>query len=310
MNTTVVILAGGSGKRFSEISGTTPKQFFSLDGISTFFEETYKRAELITKKANIFCVLPENYIHFVKKIIPDFPDNNLIIEPSRRNTAPCMALSCHTLLDRGFDNPVLFLPSDHFIDGKHEFVSAVKTALSKAEERKLVLIGIKPNRPETGYGYILSGRNERVTFTEKPEKNTARELIDKGAYWNSGMLAVLPSVFIREITKHQPEFTFPLSDYNALPFISTDKAVTEKSGVVDFVCGNFLWDDVGTPESLDRIAPPDLNGNRVFGNAELINCRKCTVVSPDKKVLLRDRNNIFAVFTEDSECIIPKEDKK
>jgi mannose-1-phosphate guanylyltransferase/mannose-6-phosphate isomerase len=302
--TDVLILAGGVGERLWPAStADKPKQFIRLFGGMSFFQETLRRAFLLDVSGKIVIVTRKSWIHLViediqaltgtdtggKKISPD----KLVVigEPCGKNTAPAMALVSRYLLDTrknnaGFDIPnVLVFPSDHIITGMQDFLSDVETASGFSAHNNIVVFGIPPHNPETGFGYMEAGEsagNKQVykiaSFKEKPDADTAAEYVSSGTYyWNSGIYGFRADFYLRELSEYAPDvfhaFDINTNDipvdknehaqilcdsdvvdtaYKNTPSISIDYAVSEKSSKVVMVKAAFGWDDAGTWDSVSK----------------------------------------------------------
>jgi mannose-1-phosphate guanylyltransferase len=263
----------------------------------------------------------------VQEQVPEVPVENLLVEPVGRDTAPCIALAVSHLEARGFNGIMVVLPSDHIVIGYDGFLRSMKTAMGLAEETGgLVTIGIRPTRPETGYGYIRMGNPAWATksfrvaaFTEKPDAERAMAFLSSGQYlWNSGMFVWKISAIRNALERYLPELAQGLSpireamgtpDFTAvldecfpvLPKVSIDYGVMEKADNVWVVPGDFGWDDLGTWTALERVSEPDTNGNFVQGQALLVDT-ETTIVrndNPDKLVVTFGLQDTLVVDTQD-----------
>jgi mannose-1-phosphate guanylyltransferase/mannose-6-phosphate isomerase len=302
--TDVLILAGGVGERLWPASTVEkPKQFIRLFGGVSFFQETLRRAFLLDVPGKIIIITRKNWIHLVledihaltesdiggKKIPPD----KLVVigEPCGKNTAPAMALASRYLLDIHKNSVesevpnVLVFPSDHVITGMENFVSDIETASGFSAQNNIVVFGIPPHCPETGFGYMEAGEsigNKQVckiaSFKEKPDVDTAAEYLSSGIYyWNSGIYGFRADFYLRELSEYAPDvfhaFNINTNDipvdkdgcahilrdsdvintaYKKSPSISIDYAVSEKSSKVVMVKAAFGWDDAGTWDSVSK----------------------------------------------------------
>lgn len=270
-----VILCGGSGTRLWPMSRKNlPKQFLKLYGDRSLLQETYVRVrELFLVEHVFFVTNKENAQHVLEQIQElekGFGEAQVIIEPAARNTAPAIALTMKYLVEKvGIDEeePVLFLPSDHYIGEKDVYLKTVEKALGTKEDC-IGTIGIVPTKAETGYGYIRKGEQRPdgsfsiLEFKEKPDKATAEKYIASGEYlWNSGMYFFNARTFFAELSLYAPEiarffedgFETLLTKYVSVPAVSIDYAISEKSrrGVV--FAGEFSWSDIGSFDSLADI---------------------------------------------------------
>ena len=211
-------MAGGIGSRFWPVSrNAKPKQFLDILGVGkSFLQQTYERFSRIMPKDNILIVTSVQYKELVLQQIPDISQDNILLEPFRRNTAPCVAYATYKLLQKNENASVVVAPSDHLIMNEELFLDTISAALDYAEtHNQLMTLGIKPNRPETAYGYIQVARNQPVnlnghvayevkTFTEKPNYELAKVFIDSGEFlWNSGIFIWNLQSFKSELEKQQ-----------------------------------------------------------------------------------------------------------
>lgn len=270
-----VILCGGSGTRLWPMSRKNfPKQFLKLYGDTSLLQETYLRIRELLPSTHIFFVTnrenSRNVSEQIRDIEKDFKEEQIIIEPAARNTAPAIALAMKYLTERvGIDagESVLFLPSDHYIGNKNVYLKTIERALSAKEDR-IGTIGIVPTKAETGYGYIRKGGKESndsfsvLEFKEKPDRATAEKYLASGEYlWNSGMYFFNARTFFQELRAYAPEiasffeddFATILTKYASAPAVSIDYAVSEKSKRVVVFAGDFGWSDIGSFDSLADI---------------------------------------------------------
>lgn len=266
-----VILCGGSGSRLWPLSRKNfPKQFLNLYSDLSLLQETFTRMREIMPPQDIFVVgNQENYFNIynqLHEIEPDFAEDHVLIEPKSLNTAPAMVLAVKVLTDTFHvspDEPILFLPADHYIGNREAYLTCVRSALAKVGDH-IGTIGITPVGAHTGYGYIRVGKKEdgyylTQEFKEKPDLKTAEAYVASGDYyWNSGMYLFNSKTFVREMKEHMPqvgeffdkdiESFFAL--FHTLPSVSIDYALAEKSKNVILFPGDFGWNDVGSFDSL------------------------------------------------------------
>ncbi len=293
-----VIMAGGVGSRFWPKSRErSPKQFLEITGSGTMIQNTVGRIQKIVPAMNTFVVTNRLQEELTIRQLPFVPRENILIEPVGRNTAPCIGLAA-TLIHRIDPKGIMVvLPADHMIANVEEFLRVVGVAVKVAQESDaLITIGIKPSRPETGYGYIQYEdesqpnnpyKNEGVlrvrTFAEKPNLETAEKFLESGDFlWNSGMFVWKAQSILKEIEVHLPdlhlqlkaltqkpgsnEFKIALEQaYGLIRSISIDYGVMEKAGNVFVAKGDFGWSDVGSWDEVVRLASTDNEKNSIKG---------------------------------------------
>ncbi|MFT6844620.1 MAG: mannose-1-phosphate guanylyltransferase [Flavobacteriales bacterium] len=333
-----VIMAGGIGSRFWPMSKSDfPKQFHDVLGTGkTLIQQTFDRFEKICLAENIFVVTHEDYKQLVKEQIPAITDAQILCEPSRRNTAPCVAYAAYKIHEINPAAQMIVAPSDHLILKEEAFVATVVEGLSKAHDNCLVTLGIKPSRPDTGYGYIQfvdeenDGRVRRVkTFTEKPDKELAKQFIESGDfYWNSGIFIWNTKTIIAQFEAHLPdmarlfeegrgiyntkrEVNFIKSTYETCTNVSIDFGIMEKATSVFVVLSDFGWSDLGTWGSLYTHLNHDKNNNGVTGkkvrlyesegNIVHVPKNKLVVLQGLKDYIVVDANDVLLVCKKDDE---------
>lgn len=319
-----LIMAGGKGTRFwPKSTEEMPKQFLKLIDEKTMIQLTYDRLLKTMPAERIFVATGERYKELVKKQLESLPERNIIIEPEGRNTAPCILLACLYIKQIYEDATIAVLPSDHAIKNGEEFCNILNTAKDYVENKNkqaIVTIGINPNRPETGYGYIKFEKEDREVikverFVEKPNLETAKEYLSQGGYlWNAGMFIFDVGNMLNElehnyssyeILSHLPkiESTNYKEELDKLypkcESISIDYAVMEKSQNIYVIPGDFGWDDIGTWNSLERYITKDDNENILNGKVQAYNSRNNIVYAGGKEVILLNADNIFCIETDD-----------
>ncbi|MDR1199894.1 MAG: mannose-1-phosphate guanylyltransferase [Prevotellaceae bacterium] len=332
-----IIMAGGAGVRFWPLSRDRhPKQFLDILGTGkTFIQQTFERFEKIIPKENILVVIGESHLSLIKKQLPDIIDENILIEPVRRNTAPCIAYATYKLLAKNPDATVVVSPSDHLILNENVFIETVQKCLTTAEKKKtMVTIGIKPTRPETGYGYIQINRKDSAesgvfkvkTFTEKPNIEMAKIFVESGEFfWNSGIFIWSLDTIKKSFDEYLPDIAELLSAgadvyytsgekdfirnaYSECRAISIDFGIMEKAQNVDVVCADFGWSDLGTWNSLFlHKAKDELKNLTDTGNIFTENVKNSMIkASLNKFVVVKDIDNYLIVDTDDVLLICPK----
>jgi mannose-1-phosphate guanylyltransferase/mannose-6-phosphate isomerase len=333
-NLHAVIMAGGKGTRFWPLSRDAfPKQFLKLVGEKTLIQETIHRLENELPAERILVVTTRGQRDIVTWQAREVRgDVQCVVEPEGKNTAPAIALAAFKLLKKNKDALMLVLPADHHIGDPRLFLSTLKKAVPVARKGRLLTFGIKPTRPETGYGYIKAGKGSpdgayRVErFVEKPDHKTAREYLKDGSYyWNSGMFLFRALDMVQEIERHMPALHRAFAGiqkslntkkeeeelaalYPALESQSIDYGVMEKSRKVSMVPAEFPWSDIGSWSALDEVLPVDGSRNVRIGNVVGLGCEDSIMVSSAEKLVaaigLRD---MVVVSTADATLIVPKD---
>jgi mannose-1-phosphate guanylyltransferase len=328
-NNYVAIMAGGIGSRFWPVSRTKhPKQFIDILGTGrSLIQWTYQRFKHICPQENIYFITNQQYINTLKEQIPEVSDANIISEPSRKNTAPCAAYFAHKMMALNPNANIIMSPADHLIMDERAFERTCYEALDfVAKNDALLTLGIKPTRPDTGYGYIQYDVEDEIdkvyrvkTFTEKPSLELARTFLKSGDFlWNSGIFVWNVKTIMNELTKHLPEmnevfeqakdvYNTPeegsiISDlYSQCTNISIDYGIMEKAKNVFVIPSYFGWCDLGTWESAYDNSDKDYLGNAVYGkNVMIIDANECMVKAPDKKlVVLQGLEQFIVIDTPD-----------
>ena len=276
-----VIMAGGSGTRFWPVSrGGHPKQFLRLLGDESMLEQTVRRIERLIPIDRVLLVTGEAHAAQVRQQLPELPARNLLLEPMARNTAPCIGLAAVALAERDPDAVMAVLPADHFVGDDEAFCSVLAAAGRLAASGRLVTVGVRPNRPETGYGYLRQGdylgeESARMVdaFVEKPDFDRAVEYLASGRYlWNSGMFFFRPRRILQEFQRHLPRHWAALGrirgawggddhaavlteEFAAMESISIDYGIMEKADEIAVLAGRFPWNDVGSWGALHDVLP-------------------------------------------------------
>lgn len=333
MNICALIMAGGKGTRFWPLSTEEkPKQFLNLVGEKTMIQMTIDRILPIIPIEKIFVCTGERYVDLVKEQLPYLPERNIIVEPEGRNTAPCIALSA-LVIERYYKNSTMVvLPSDHLIKDESKFRDILIRGAKFLEENidGILTLGMKPDRPETGYGYINYGREiengiKQVNkFVEKPNLQLANEYLKDGTYlWNGGMFLWKTGHILNEIKKYTPSIYESLHNlskvneieiqeyinrnYSKTEAISIDYAVLEKSEKIFVIPSKIGWDDIGTWKSIERYRERDVENNIINDKTRVINSKHNMVVNNRKKVVMIGIDNTMAIETEEAIFIVNKE---
>lgn len=342
-NNYCVIMAGGIGSRFWPFSRKTfPKQFLDFFGTGrSLLQQTYDRFLNIVPSENIIVITNAMYADLVKQQLPQLHDYQILSEPARRNTAPCIAWASYHILALNPNANIIVAPSDHLILKNAEFETVVNKGLTfVSQSDKLLTLGIKPNRPETGYGYIQIAEEESEnffkvkTFTEKPELEIAKVFVESGEfYWNSGLFIWNVKTITKAIQTYLPEISAKLYSkpnlyytpqekafieevFPACPNVSIDFGLMEKADNVYVSLGDFGWSDLGTWQSLYELSPKDQNENVTLKGQSLIyNSRNNIVALPEDKLvviddledyLVAESNNVLVICKKDNEQAIRK----
>jgi mannose-1-phosphate guanylyltransferase len=342
-NNYCVIMAGGIGSRFWPMSRTNyPKQFIDILGLGdTLLQLTYKRFLKLCPKDNIVVVTNDIYKDLVKEQLPDISDNQILLEPSRRNTAPCIAYACYKIHAQNADAKIVVSPADHLILKEETFVKAINSCFRKAaSEDCLVTLGIKPSRPDTGYGYIQfkestseesDKRIKKVkTFTEKPDLEMAKFFMQSGDFlWNSGIFIWTAKSILKAFELHMPETALLFKEgdgfyntdkenefikgvYSVCKNISIDYGVMEKASNVYVRSSIIGWSDLGTYGSLYTHIPKDDHQNAIINkNALMYSSEKCIISAPKQKLMvIEGLEDYIVVDTKDVLLICKKENEQ
>ena len=325
-----VIFAGGVGTRLN--SRDKPKQFLNLLGEESMIQLTVKRLEEIIPLERVFIVTAERYTSLIKEHLPQLPERNIILEPEIKNTAPCIAFSAFYIREYYEDSTLVVLPSDHLILDEDKFRNIILTGEKFVEKNQnsILTIGINPTRPDTGYGYIHSGKEvdtidnykiiEVESFKEKPCLSLAEQYIkDKDYLWNSGMFIWKTSTIINKTKEFLPETFNILSNtnlndqenikenYNKLEAVSVDYGIMEKTKDIFVIPGDFGWDDLGSWNSLSRYKDTDKNNNVIDGSVALLNSKN-NIIQTNKKTYIMGVENLIVIETDNEIMIVNKDD--
>ncbi len=338
-----IIMAGGVGTRFWPMSSTAhPKQFLDILGTGrTLIQQTYDRFKDICPAENIYVVTSDIYENLVAEQLPEIHKENILTEPSRKNTAPCIAYASYKIHKLNPKAITVVAPSDHLITKEDTFTKAIKSCFEKAKyEDCLITLGIKPSRPDTGYGYIqfidspIEEKDKRMykvkTFTEKPDLETAKFFVDSDEFlWNSGIFIWSTKSIISAFEQHDSELAslfkegndvyntpkekeFITKTYNVCKNDSIDYSVMEKAKNVYVRSSIIGWSDLGTWGSLYTHIKHDKGNNALIGkNIIQYDCNNCIVHVPkDKLVVLQGLEDYIVVESDGILMVCKKEDEQ
>ena len=337
-----VIMAGGVGSRFWPLSRTVkPKQFLDILGTGkTFLQQTYERFTKVVPKENFIVVTNVKYKELVMEQLPNLKEEQVLLEPLRRNTAPCLAYALQKIKLKTPDAKLIVTPSDHLILDQEEFITQLQNGLEFLDSNEsLITLGIKPDRPETMYGYIqvqskkefhdLDNLYKAKTFTEKPDVEMAKIFIETGEfYWNSGIFISTLSCFMDAFEKYLPEMAqsfkngerllntgdevaFIKKTYSECQAISIDYGIMEKAKNVFVLTAEFGWADLGSWSSLYEKMEKDKHGNILSGdNALVYESNNCIVdISDGKVAVVQGLNGYIVAELDDVLMICRREDE-
>lgn len=335
-NLYVVLMAGGVGVRFWPYSrNSKPKQFLDVLGTGkTLIQSTFERFLPICPARNIFVVTHEEHASIVREQLPQLTPEQILSEPMRKNTGACIAYASFKIQQLNPDAIIIVSPSDHLILKENQFLDVLKKAVDQAKtDDKLITLGIKPTRPETGYGYIQyhtekSFAKKVKTFTEKPELSLAKKFIESGDFvWNAGIFIWSVKSIIKAIQLHMPEMAEVFEDikpklvssqekdaisaaYPQCKSISIDYGVMEKASNVYVCLGDFSWSDLGSWASIHEISDKDHDNNVIRANALTYETRNCIIKGADHKLIVVQGLNGYLVGEFGNVFIVCEKDKE
>ena len=337
-NKHVVIMAGGVGSRFWPMSvAEKPKQFIDVLGCGrSLILLTYDRFKDVCPSENVWVVTSEMYKDIVKEQLPDVPVSHILLEPCRRNTAPCIAYVSWRIKSEDADANIVVTPSDHVVMNVAEFQRVINTALDfTSSSDAIVTLGMKPNRPETGYGYIQADlsvpslSNKEIvsvdSFREKPDLETAKKYVQKDNYfWNAGIFVWSAHTIVNAFRVYQPAlasiFEKLIPYYNTpeeqtkinelfptCENISVDYAIMEKAEEIFVMPADFGWSDLGTWGSLHGQVEKDADSNVAIGNnIKLFECKNCIVHTTDERKVVVQGLDGYIVAEKDGQLLVCK----
>ncbi len=329
-----IIMAGGVGSRFWPISRTEkPKQFIDILGVGrTLLQQTYDRFSALIPSENIFIVTNKTYKDIVLRQLPEIKEEQVLLEPSRKNTAPCIAYAAFKIKKKDPEANMVVSPSDHLIIKEEVFKKVISNGMGFAKDKRVLLtLGIKPSRPETGYGYIQINKKEKdegdfsrvKTFTEKPNYEMAKIFYESGDFfWNSGIFIWSMDSIIEAFEKYLSDIFILFSKgkdhfftkteegfigkvYDDCKSISIDYGVMEKAENVYVLAADFGWSDLGTWGSLYEQKEKDKRKNAIAGkNVMIYDSKNCLVNVPDDKLVVLQGLNNFIIVESDNMLLI------
>lgn len=325
----VLIFAGGCGTRLWPLSRKSyPKQFLKLNGDESLLQQTAKRFLRILSPDDIVVITNNDYKFQVKSDLNSYGIKNIVLEPDSKNTAPAAALGVRYCKDKlGCDDgEIIFVsPSDHIIRPEDSLDGYLQKATNIASEGYIVTFGIKPDRPETGYGYIKINNSDKLSeeriffkvdsFTEKPDVETAKTYLnDDCYYWNSGMFAFTIRTITNEFKAYSPqigdmlevEFDEMILNFDRMPSISIDYAVMEKSKNVALLPIDFYWNDIGSWDSIYNILDKDEMGNAKKGNIIMADTRNSLIIGNKRLISTIGLDGYLIIETDDAVLVAKK----
>lgn len=338
-HTNIVIMAGGIGSRLWPVSTPEmPKQFIDLLGVGkSLLQLTVERFRSVAGIAGMWVVTSENYVDIVRKQLPEMPADHILAEPVPRNTAPCIAYACWRIMREDPEANIVVTPSDAIVLKTELFSEIISKALEfTASTSSIVTVGIHPDRPETGYGYICSSSKEECNvvkvneFREKPDRETAERYLAAGNYfWNAGIFVWSVSTIVDQMRRHAPQIagmmdkiagTFGTEEEKAAlaeffpqcDKISIDYAVMEKSDSIYVISADLGWSDLGSWTSAGSHIAEGPDGNRVVGNdVRLIDSEGCIVhVEECKKVVVKGLKDYVVACRGGNLLVCPAADEQ
>jgi mannose-1-phosphate guanylyltransferase/mannose-6-phosphate isomerase len=315
------ILAGGSGTRLWPMSRKGfPKQFLRINGDKSLLCQSLERLKGVSTPEDLYVITNESYKFHVQEELRELSDgleHNMLLEPVGRNTAPAIALAVKFCLDKlncGHDEVLFIGPSDHVIKPVNKFVEALKKVNKAAKEGHIVTLGVTPDSPETGYGYIKANGKSKAwlpveKFAEKPNLKVAKSYLKDGSYyWNSGMFAFSIKTILAEFEQYAPDIfeRFDLGydefikEFDTIPEISIDYSIMEKSSNIVMVPLNIQWSDVGSWDSLYDVMERDENNNVMFGDVISHDTKNSLIYSNKRLISTLGVEDLIVVETDDA----------
>ncbi len=326
------ILAGGSGTRFWPLSRHgRPKQLLPLSGREPLIVETFDRLRGLCAPRDVTVVCGEAHAKAIRQLLPRLPKTNVLVEPAARNTAPCIGWAALRVLKKDPAGVLLVLPSDHHVANVAGFRSVLRRCAQVAADGTLCTVGIRPTRPETGYGYLRLGSpvgkgvHQVAAFVEKPDAKRAAAYLSLGNYlWNGGIFAFRADAILEEIERQLPALHRVLqrlapaigtrreaaalrSWFPKAPSISIDYGVMERARRVACIEADVGWSDLGSFGALPEVRAVDKAGNVVEGEALLIDCKDCVVLAGRRPVAVVGLSQVVVVDSGDAVLVVPRD---
>ncbi len=331
-----MLMAGGVGTRFWPYSrNSRPKQFLDVLGTGkTLLQSTYERFLPLCPKQNILVVTHEEHVALTLQQLPDISETQVLAEPMRKNTAPCIIYACLKIYKQNPDAVIVVSPSDHLILNEADFQQVINACFEQAKNQdKLITLGLKPTRPETGYGYIQyiaakPALKKVKTFTEKPELSLAKTFIESGDFvWNAGIFVWGVKAIKEAFHKYLPEMAEVFEEaaahfgtdherqslqtaYSQTKGISIDYGVMEKADNVYVWLSSFAWSDLGSWSSLHDNSTKDANNNAVDAEALIYETRNSVIKGPKDKLIVAQGLNGYLIGAFDDVFIVCEKDKE
>lgn len=331
-----MLMAGGVGTRFWPYSrNSRPKQFLDVIGTGkTLLQSTYERFLPLCPKENILVVTHEEHVALTLQQLPDISEAQVLAEPMRRNTAPCIIYACLKIYKQNPDAVIVISPSDHLILNEADFQQVINACFEQAKNQdKLITLGIKPTRPETGYGYIQyiaakPALKKVKTFTEKPELSLAKTFLESGDFvWNAGIFVWGVKAIKEAFHKYLPEMAEVFEEasahfgtdrerqslqtaYSQTKSISIDYGVMEKADNVYVWLSSFAWSDLGSWSSLHDNSTKDANNNAVDAESLIYETRNSVIKGPKDKLIVAQGLNGYLIGAFDDVFIVCEKDKE
>ncbi len=330
-----VIMAGGSGTRFWPLSRKTkPKQFLALTGEQPLLQMSLQRMRDLAPLERTLVVCGKVHASAVQEMLPELPTKNILVEPIARNTAPCVALAAAVVAKQDPQGVLVVLPSDQHVREVGAFVGSLEVAVEAASRGLLVTIGVKPSRPETGYGYVQQGAiikdgnfqvREVKRFVEKPDVETAKNYLGSGDFlWNAGIFVLRVDRVLEEFNLHLPETKEPLAavsravgtaEFNTvlerhfpqMPSISFDYGIMEKASRIAVVPAEFGWSDVGSFPALPEVRLLDAQNNVAEGETILCEVSNSIILGGKRPLAVIGVKDLVVVDAGDAVLVCPRE---